>query len=258
MKKYYYIIIIVIVLIIVGIIVKNRSEKKQDKNENSLENEINIIQNSDSSEEENESSDESKSTIEATPEEIEEIKNEINAQGNSNIYQVEQEKNGRKILQIKPYIQFNVDLAGIMKQDKPEENEIEELAKKAPEDNGVWIAPNSRKEFLKMLNQNNPDNHFTLNNGYLKYNGNVENETENEKKLVKMIDSKKIYYINIAGKAYERDYISGEITEYPFEDMDPTQIIEPYINKNKTILEVTTNKSEKLTRQEILEAIVQY
>lgn len=104
--------------------IKNRSEKKQDKNENSLENEINIIQNSDSSEEENESSDESKSTIEATPEEIEEIKNEINAQGNSNIYQVEQEKNGRKILQIKPDIQFNVDLAGIMKQDKPEETKL--------------------------------------------------------------------------------------------------------------------------------------
>lgn len=255
MKKYYYIIIIVIVLIMLGMIFKDKDRKKQDKNENLLENEINVIQKSDSAEE-NEITEENKDIIEATPEEIEEIKNKINAQGNSNIYQVEQEKDGRKILQIKPDIQFNVDLAGIMKQDKPEENEIEELVKKAPEDNGVWISPNSREEFFKMLNQNNPDNHFVLDNGYLKHNGNTENEVE--EKLVKMIDSNKIYYINIAGKAYERDYISGEITEYPFEDMDPTQIIEPYINKNKTILEVTTTKSEKLTRQEILEAIVQY
>lgn len=43
------------------------------------------------------------------------MKKEINATGNTDIYQVEKEKDGRKILQIKPQIQFNVDLAGIIK-----------------------------------------------------------------------------------------------------------------------------------------------
>ncbi len=46
--------------------------------------------------------------------------------------------------------------------------------------------------------------------------------------------------------------------EYPFEDMDPTQIVELYGDNNKIILEVTTNKKNKLTDKEILETIVQY
>ena len=46
--------------------------------------------------------------------------------------------------------------------------------------------------------------------------------------------------------------------EYPFEDMDPYQIVEPYINDNTIILEITSNKNKKLTDKEILETIVQY
>ena len=62
----------------------------------------------------------------------------------------------------------------------------------------------------------------------------------------------------MTGTAYERDYISGEITEYPFEDMDPTQAIEPYQKDNKIILEITTNKMQRLSESEILDAITSY
>ena len=73
-----------------------------------------------------------------------------------------------------------------------------------------------------------------------------------------MIKSDKLYIINITGVAYERDYISGEIVEYPFEDMDPEQVVEFYENGNKKILEITTNKKQELLDKEILEEITLY
>ena len=73
-----------------------------------------------------------------------------------------------------------------------------------------------------------------------------------------MIQSDKLYIINITGIAYERDYITGDIVEYPFEDMDPEQVIELYKNGNKKILEITTNKKQELLDKEILEEITLY
>ena len=99
-------------------------------------------------------------------------------------------------------------------------------------------------------------NFSVTNEGYLKIDFSAENAIS--KKIENMIKSDKLYIINITGKAYERDYITGEIVEYPFEDMDPTQIVELYGDNNKIILEVTTNKKNKLIDKEILETIVQY
>ena len=73
-----------------------------------------------------------------------------------------------------------------------------------------------------------------------------------------MINSKKLYIINITGIAYQRDYISGEIVEYPFEEMDHEQVLESYKYENKIILELSTNAKHKLTDKEILETIVKY
>ena len=78
------------------------------------------------------------------------------------------------------------------------------------------------------------------------------------KEIEEMIKSNKLYIINIKGICYERDYISGEIIEYPFEDMDPTQIIEPFENSEISILEVTSNKRNLLSNTEILEAITKF
>lgn len=46
--------------------------------------------------------------------------------------------------------------------------------------------------------------------------------------------------------------------EYPFEDMDPEQVVEFYENGNKKILEITTNKKQELLDKEILEEITLY
>lgn len=254
MKKYCKIIIPIVALVIVAIIVnivwkKKDSYKNQEYTNSSLtkqgivdekivdEKEENVIEND-------------------NPEEIESIKNEINSTADSNIYYVTEETDGRKILQIKPKVQFQVDLAGIMKNSKPEEKKIESLNKKAPNKAGIWISEQSRDKFIDLLNKNNIDNLSIKKDGYLKVDKTSENEIA--KNLEKMIKSDKLYIINITGIAYERDYISGEIVEYPFEDMDPEQVVEFYENGNKKILEITTNKKQELLDKEILEEITLY
>lgn len=254
MKKYGKIIIPIVALVIVAIIVnivwkKKDSYKNQEYTNSSLtkqgivdekivdEKEENVIEND-------------------NPEEIESIKNEINSTADSNIYYVTEETDGRKILQIKPKVQFQVDLAGIMKNSKPEEKEIESLNKKVPNKTGIWISEQSRDKFIDLLNKNNIDNLSIKKDGYLKVDKTSENEIA--KNLEKMIKSDKLYIINITGIAYERDYISGEIVEYPFEDMDPEQVVEFYENGNKKILEITTNKKQELLDKEILEEITLY
>lgn len=256
MKKKVFIILIVVTLIIISIVfaIKLNNAKQNNKENNHLEN-SDLSKNEINTENFN-SSDNSNSSKEYNTEEIEQIKKEINATANTDIYELGEEPGGRKILQVKPGVQFSVDLAGIIKNAKPEENELNELLKKMPNNTGIWISSQSREKFLELLKNNNIQNFSINNEGYLKIDSSNENTVS--LKLENMIKSDKLYIINITGKAYERDYITGEIVEYPFEDMDPTQIIEPYSDENKIILEITTNKRKNLTDKEILETIIQY
>lgn len=253
MKKYRYIIIPVIALI-VAIIVINITIKKEKK--------ITQEENNDSktTDETNEINTYLENSVEninnVNEEEVENIKKEINSTADTNIYYVTQEKDGRKILQIKPKVQFQVDMAGIIKNSKPEEDELEQLNKKSPTKTGMWVSEQSREKFLKLLNKNNIDEFSIKKDGYV----NIDKKAKSDiaKKIEEMINSDKLYIINITGIAYERDYISGEIVEYPFEDMDPEQIIEPYVDDNKIILEITTNKNGKLSDEEIVKEITLY
>ena len=77
-------------------------------------------------------------------------------------------------------------------------------------------------------------------------------------KLKNMVESDKLYVIDMSGKTYQRDYISGEVIEYPFEEMDPYQVLEPYEVEDSIILGVTSNKDNYLSDIEILEAIIAY
>lgn len=257
MKKQYYIIIAIVILIFVlaGMffcLIKDNG--KQNNEENNTEN---ISENNQEGNNSEGSNIAEAKILEVSEEEMENMKKEINATGNTNIYQVEEEPGtGRKILQIKPSVQFEIDLAGIIKNAKPEENELKDLTSKAPTGNGVWISEQSREKFISLLKDNGIENFEITQEGYLKKIS--DNENSLNKQLEEMINSNKLYIINITGVAFERDYISGEILEYPFEDMDPTQTIEPYRNENTLILEVTTNKKKELTNKEILQEIVQY
>ena len=255
MKNKKYIIIglaVIVIILIVALVIFFSKKDNEDVNNMILVSENNVT---------NENAEDNTSIVDQDTsnqnvEEIENMKNEINATGNTDIYYVDEEYDGRKILQVKPDVQFDVDLAGIIKNTIPEENEISELIEKAPTDNGVWISEQSRESFSNLLKNNNINDFTISDDGYLQINNSENNDMAN--KLVNMINSNNLYIINITGIAYERDYISGEITEYPFEDMDPTQAVEPYQKGNKIILEVTTNKMQELTESEILDAITSY
>ena len=255
MKNKKYIIIglaIIVIILIVALIIFFSRKNNEDGNNMVMVSENNVTNENT----ENNTSIVDQDTSNQNVVEIENMKNEINATGNTDIYYVDEEYDGRKILQVKPDVQFDVDLAGIIKNTMPEENEINELVGKAPTDNGIWISEQSRERFSDLLKNNNINDFSISDDGYLQINNSENNDMAN--KLVNMINSNNLYIINITGIAYERDYISGEITEYPFEDMDPTQAVEPYQKDNKIILEVTTNKMKELTESEILDAITSY
>lgn len=185
---------------------------------------------------------------------IENIKNEINATANTNMYQIEEEYDGRKIIQMKPDIQYDTVIAGIIKNEKPKEEEIENLLKSRPNRNGIWISNQSKQKFIELLKKNNIENFEIDDKGYL-YQKEKDN-SENSKKIQKAISSQKLFVIDISGRCYERDEISGEITEYPFEEMDPSQVLEVYSIDNSSILEITTNSKKILSEKEILQDIL--
>ena len=74
-----------------------------------------------------------------------------------------------------------------------------------------------------------------------------------------MSEADKLYVIDMSGKTYQREYLTGEIIEYPFEEMEPYQIIEPYYeSENAIILGITSNKDNQVDDNDILNAILAY
>lgn len=187
---------------------------------------------------------------------IENIKNEINSTADTNMFQVETEYDGRPIIKIKPEIQYTTVLAGIIENKKPEESEIEEILKKAPTETGVWISEQSRENFLNLLSKNNINNFSIDDNGYLKID--KTSNDNNSKQLENMINSEYLYIVDMSGTCYMRDDVSGEIIEYPFEEMDPYQLIEPFSDENNIIFVMTTNSENLMTDEEMLDGLLAY
>lgn len=238
MKKNKNIIIMLIVIVIVILIIISFLKiKTKDKNKEHIENSSFIN-------EENRNI-------------INELKEEVNASGNTDIYDVKSEYDGRKILQIKPNIQFDTVLAGIIKNSIFTEEEMKTLLQERPQHNGIWISKNSKENFLKLLKDNGIDNFDIDDNGYLQIKQKNTDLKEKNKIIENAIKSDNLYIIDMSGTSYIRDEISGEIVEYPFEKMAPHQILDIYNNEKATIIEVTTNKNNKISQEEILEEILQ-
>lgn len=227
-------IIVAIIVIAIGLVcVKLNFRNGQEKeNENNASNEVDIYD----------------------EEVIDEIKEELNATADTDMYQIEEEYDGRQILQIKPSIQFETVLAGILKNGQPLENEIQDLLKDKPNQKGIWIARQSRDSFLKLLKDAEISGFSINEEGYLYVT--EENDKEETKKLKEAITSNQLYIIDVSGTSYIRDEFSGEIIEYPFEKMDPDQAVDVYQEGDIVVLEVTTNEKGNLSKQEILEDII--
>ena len=229
-KRIIYVLIIIILLITCLCIIIN---KKQDSN-NTLNEQENI-------------------------EKIEEVKEETGATGNSDIYEVQEDKTtNTEIVTVKANIKYKVAFAGMIKQSKPAFGEIDKIFEENyPKKNGIWIENNSRDKILQILNRN-LNNEYEINkNGYLDIKK-EDNLTDIDKELKKMIGAKKKYIITISEVYYGVDRVSGEILDNFYEDMDPYQATKIVDYGDDIIIFVTTNKEQKLTDKEILQELISY
>ena len=88
-----------------------------------------------------------------TPKTVEDIKNETGATADEEIYEIQQEYDGREILTIKPDVQYKTVLTGILKNGQPSIQEIEQLDL-TKFHSGVWISEVSRNKFLQIVTSN--------------------------------------------------------------------------------------------------------
>ena len=186
---------------------------------------------------------------------VEELKEDVGATGDDSIYDITQEYDGRKILTIKPEIQFNVVLAGIVESKKPEgrPEELRQYDEEFKDKTGIWIAVDSREAFLNLLHNTTQNTYSIDDDGYLVCDSRSGNEIDT--RIQDILNSDNLYIISMTGTCYVADEISGEIVEYPFEQMDPYQTCEFYEKDNKKIFVVTTNANNKLSSEEIVSAI---
>ena len=244
MKKKIFIIVffLVVIFVIFYCILGNNKSREKEKNGDSNKNNLTTYENE---------------------EEINEIKKKVNATADTEMYQIRVEYDGRKIIQIKPSIQFETALAGALKGSKPEEFEIEEIISNKPDKTGIWITNRSRENMKNIFEEIDLEFLQINEDGYVKIDSNnnniniIENEKNKEyfEKFKKLIYSENLYIIDFSGTTFLRDDISGIITENPFEEMDENQILETYNDKNMKLIEVTKNMKQKFSNKEIFEEI---
>lgn len=185
-----------------------------------------------------------------TQKNVDDIKNETGATADDEMYEIQQEYDGREILTIKPNIQFQTVLAGILKNGKPSKKDIEQLDLSSFH-KGLWISKVSRNKFLQILEKCGVENFGIDDDGYLYKK--EESSNNYSLKLENLINADKLTIIDITGTCYMRDDMTGEIVEYPFKDMDLYQISEVFETEGSKIIIITTND---VNENDILDAIV--
>lgn len=233
--------LVIICLIIIFIISKNRKKNVQQKdsiNHNSTE----LIENSDS-----------KSLSE---QKIDEIKQDLGYNNtDTTLYEIKNEYDGREILTIKPSIQFKVAIAGAIKNAKPKFSELDKLLEQSPNESGIWITEDSREKVLKILKEITKSNYKIDNKGYLVQENN-KNANEIDEKIKKIINEEKLYIIDIDKSAYIVDEVTGNIEEYPFEEIDPHTPFELFETENASMYIVTENTHNILNSKFIVDEIL--
>lgn len=187
---------------------------------------------------------------------VDEIKDETGIEGNSNLYVIETEFDGRRVLNIKAEIQYKAAFAGIIKGKKPSLEELDEiLNENYPEKNGIWIDPKIQTKFIELIKSDTKSEYEINSENYLKIK-NKKEQNENDVKLEKIINGDKKIIATISKMYYEVDSMTGEIVEYPFEQLDNYQTHDILRNDRDSIIIITSNFNKKLTNKEILQDIL--
>lgn len=246
-KKILILIFIVLILLVISVIILLNIKKENNK-DNIISNKENLIYENNNINNE----DIANNTI------IEELKNQTGVEGNTEIYEVQTEYDGRKVLAVKANTKYKVALSGMIKNGKPTYNELDDLINSsAPKNTGIWIQNNSREKIKAILNSNKYTNstYFIDKDGYVKIQD-KNSQNEIDKKLEKIINGNKQYIINISSVCYIVDNITGEILDYNFEKMDKYQTYEYFEDDNLMIIFVNQNTNKQLSEKEIFESII--
>lgn len=187
-------------------------------------------------------------------EKINKIMQEQGLKANESMFETATEYDGREVVIIKPSIQYQVALAGMIKKEKPEFSEIDELLNKAPTHTGIWIEESSREKILKILKNIANANYEITQEGFLKQNETWKmNQYDNN--IKKMLSDEQLHIFSINSITYIVDTVTAEIQEYPFEDMDPYNEYEYFSSENKEMFIISANSSGKINQEEVLKGI---
>lgn len=240
-KKIIYTCLIILLLIFIIIFLGIKDNRFLTKTENDLVNEQNLEENS---------------LSEQDIKKVEEIKNEIGITGNTELYEIQKGYDNKEIAVIKPNIKYKVAFAGMIKKHKPQMNELDNIIEKNhPKKNGIWIENNSREKMLKIIKNNTKSTYKIDDDGYIKIiNKDVQND--NDKILEKIINSNKLFILNISSICYIIDDISGEILDFNFEKLDMFQNYEYFTDENRNIIFITENTKKMLSETETFQSVL--
>lgn len=146
-------------------------------------------------------------------------------------------------------------MAGILQKEKPEYSNIDEILKKGPNHTGIWIEESSREKLLELIKNITKANYKINEEGFL-----VQEEkvfmNNYDKKIKQMISSNELFDFAINSTCYIVDEVTGEIEEYPFEEMDPYQGFQNFESENKEMFIISQNNSGKINQEEVVKEIL--
>ncbi len=189
---------------------------------------------------------------------IDELKDSVGLKGNTDIYEIKEEFDGRKTLVVKADLKYKVAFAGMIKKEKPRLDELQSIIDtNMPTENGIWVEENTRKKLLEILNGNKFNSKYSINNeGYLQIEEkNKQNDLD--KKLERIIKGNKQYILDISSLCYIVDDVTGEIIDYNFEDIDRYQMYEYFYNNDKVIVFISQNTRGIYSDEEIIESVIE-
>lgn len=240
-KKYILIIIIAVIVLCISFVFYGYNKNKKNIQENNLP---------------KQSSAENEEIIASENEnKIEDIKEDLGYNNLDNqIYEIKKEYDGREVISIKPNIQYKVAVAGAIKNEKPEFSEVDKILEQAPKKNGIWVTKKSREKFLNILKEIAIAKYYIDEFGFL--NQKIENNSnEIDEKIKKINSEKKICSIDIDSKTYLIDEVTGNIEEYPFEELDPELPYEAFETENAVLYVISPNTYGKVDYKYVFEEV---
>lgn len=248
MKKKKLIIAIVIIFIIIAIcviarcIIVNNKDKIKNKENSQTENW------------DNQYSEVDKNDINYNTADVDKLKEQMGLTAPSDIYEISEEFDGRKTLNVKAEILYKTAFAGIVNQEKPEMENLDKVFEtKYPTRSGIWISERAREKIVKILNENLQTKYSVDTDGYLNIADNSK-QNEKDKKIEQIIKSNKKIILDICDFDYEVDNVSGEIVEYPFSQLGDT--IDIVNNNEDKILVISESKIENVSNNDIIENLI--